>query len=69
MFTTKRLALLALMLTTTSACVGREIFFVASCDDRLASPYKRDECRACVMRPHPHKYLPDQPDGARCYQR
>ena len=64
----KGLGVIALVVTA-SACVGRQIFFVAGCEDRLASPYKRSECRACVERPIPHMYLPDQPDGARCARR
>jgi hypothetical protein len=64
----KGLTLVALVLSV-GACVGRQIFYVAGCEDRLASPYKRAECRACVERPLPHEYLPDQPDGARCARR
>jgi hypothetical protein len=64
----KGLALVALVLTV-GACVGRQIFYVQGCNDRLADPYKRQECRACVERPLPHEYLPDQPDGTRCARR
>jgi hypothetical protein len=55
----------------TLGCVtaGREIFHVRGCDERLASGYKRQECRACVERPRPHVFLPDRPDGARCVPR
>ena len=52
-----------------SACGGRQIFYVRGCDERLAIPYKRMECRACVERPIPHEFLPDNPDGARCVRR
>jgi hypothetical protein len=61
--------LLLALSSLTSACAGRQIFYVAGCDERLAIPYKRAECRACVERPMPHEYLPDNPDGARCVRR
>jgi hypothetical protein len=51
------------------SCAGREIYYVRGCDERLAIAYKRMECRACVERPRPHMYLPDQPDGTRCVRR
>ena len=50
-------------------CAGREVYHVRGCDERLASGYKREECRACVTRPRPHVYLPDRPDGTRCAPR
>jgi hypothetical protein len=53
----------------TSGCAGPQIYFVPDCDERLAIPYKRIECRACVERPIPHEFLPDNPDGARCARR
>jgi hypothetical protein len=64
----KTLVMVGLALTA-AACVGRQIFYVQGCMDRLGSPYKQAECRACVERPLPHEYLPDQPDGARCARR
>jgi hypothetical protein len=53
-------------LVATSGCAGRQIYHLAGCQERLAMPEKKLECRACVERPRPHKYLPDNPDGARC---
>jgi hypothetical protein len=50
-------------------CMGREIFHPRGCEERLAVPYKRAECLACVTRPLPHVFLPDQPDGVRCARR
>ena len=51
-------------------CVtGREIFHPRGCEQRLGIPYKRAECFACVTRPRPHVFLPDQPDGMRCVPR
>jgi hypothetical protein len=64
----KGLALGVFMLAA-AACAGRQIYFVAGCEDRLGSPYKRAECRACVERPLPHVFLPDNPDGDRCARR
>ena len=61
-----RLGLLVALLG--SGCV-RHIFYVQGCDDRLAIPHKRAECRACVERPVPHEFLPDNPDGERCVRR
>ena len=61
-------ALLALS-AATSGCAGRHIYRVEGCEERLGMPYKRAECRACVERPVPHVYLPDNPDGARCTRR
>ncbi len=55
--------------TLVGGCAGRQIFHVRGCDERLSIPYKRQECRACVERPLPHEYLPDNPDGARCARR
>jgi hypothetical protein len=60
---------LLLVLFTLAGCAGRHIYYMAGCDERLAIPYKRMECRACVGRPLPHEYLPDNPDGARCVRR
>ena len=68
MSTTIRWALAALGLCA-SGCLGREVYYVRGCEDRLAAPYKRQECMACVTRPRPHVYLPDQPDGTRCRMR
>jgi hypothetical protein len=68
MSATKVVATLAFILAA-AACAGRQVYTVVGCDDRLGSPYKRQECRACVERPVPHVYLPDQPDGVRCAQR
>lgn len=59
---------LALMLAM-AGCAARQIYFVPGCDERLEIPHKRMECRACVERPIPHEYLPDNPDGARCVRR
>jgi hypothetical protein len=50
-------------------CPGRQIYYVRGCDERLASQYKRNECHACIERPLPHVFLPDNPDGARCARR
>ena len=55
--------------TLASGCAGRQIYHVRGCDERLAIEYKRMECRACVTRPIPHEFLPDNPDGARCVRR
>jgi hypothetical protein len=52
-----------------SGCAGPHIYFVPDCDERLAIPYKRVECRDCVERPIPHEFLPDNLDGARCVRR
>ena len=62
------LALVALS-SALAGCAGREVYYVQGCDSRLAIPYKQMECRACVTRPRPHMYLPDQPDGTRCVPR
>ena len=61
--------LLFLFATSVAGCAGREIYYVRGCDERLAMAYKRMECRACVERPRPHVFLPDNPDGARCAPR
>ncbi len=58
-----------LLFALSAGCAGREIYHVRGCDERLAMAYKRMECRACVERPMPHEYLPDNPDGARCVRR
>jgi hypothetical protein len=65
---TKGLALLVFGLAA-AACAGRQIFFVQGCEERLGSSYKRAECRACVERPVPHEFLPDNADGYRCARR
>lgn len=65
----KVLWLLLALGVEAGGCAGRQIFHVRGCDERLAIPYKRQECRACVERPYPHEYLPDNPDGARCVRR
>lgn len=64
----KRGIVVFLVLTAVAiGCVsGREIFHPRGCEERLAAPYKRSECMACVTRPRPHVFLPDQPDGMRC---
>jgi hypothetical protein len=63
-------AICILLALCAAGCAGgRQIFHVAGCNERLALPYKRMECRACVERPIPHEYLPDNPDGARCVLR
>ena len=56
---------------TSAACVGpgRVIRRPIGCDERLAMPEKRAECRACVERPRPHVYLPDRLEGDRCVPR
>jgi hypothetical protein len=61
----KKLLLVAALLAC-AACFGREIRHVNGCDDRLSNPEKRAACRACIERPEPHVYLPDQPEGERC---
>jgi hypothetical protein len=58
-----------LALGALSGCAGRHIYHVVGCDERLSIPEKRMECRACVARPIPHEYLPDNPDGVRCARR
>jgi len=58
-----------LLVLAAGGCAGREIFHVRGCDERLSIPHKRMECRACVERPRPHVFLPDQPDGTRCVPR
>ncbi len=51
----------------SAACAGeREIRYAAGCDERLARPEKRQECRVCIDRPAPHRFLPDNPVGMRC---
>ena len=52
-----------------TACAHREIVHPRGCEERLAIPYKRMECMACVTRPMPHVFLPDNPDGMRCTRR
>jgi hypothetical protein len=52
-----------------SGCAGRHIYYVSGCNERLAIPHKRQECRACVERPVPHEFMPDNPDGSRCVRR
>jgi hypothetical protein len=51
------------------SCAGRVVYYPQGCEDRLGSPYKRAECLACVARPLPHQYLPDNADGNRCFRR
>ena len=65
MTVTKWLSLLALVVLAACA-TGRVIYYPNGCEDRLGSPYKRGECIACVTRPVPHQYLPDNADGDRC---
>jgi hypothetical protein len=59
----------ALVLAGARCAAQRIIYYPAGCADRLASAYKQQECVACVTRPAPHAYLPDQPDGTRCHPR
>ena len=59
----------ALLAMGLAGCAGRQIYHVRGCDERLGSPEKRMECRACVERPMAHEYLPDNPIGARCARR
>jgi hypothetical protein len=66
---TRSALFLFVALSTLAGCAGRQIYYVRGCDDRLAIPYKKMECRACVTRPLPHVFLPDNPDGARCVRR
>jgi hypothetical protein len=69
MTATKGLTVLALILGMGACYTGRVIHYPAGCEDRLGSAYKRGECIACVTRPYPHEYLPDNPDGERCARR
>jgi hypothetical protein len=62
----RRAIWLLLLVAWVGGCAGRQIFHASGCDERLALAYKRAECHACVQRPVPHEYLPDNPDGARC---
>jgi hypothetical protein len=65
-----RIVLLALFSGGAAAgCVSREIYHPRGCEERLSIPYKRMECMACVTRPRPHVFLPDNPDGMRCTAR
>jgi hypothetical protein len=57
------------LVLSASGCAGRQIVHLAGCDERLALPYKRQECRECLERPAPHEYLPDNPEGSRCVRR
>jgi hypothetical protein len=52
-----------------TGCAAHYAYYVPECDERLAAPDKRKECRACVERPIPHGFLPGGPDGARCVRR
>lgn len=63
-FTLKLLGLLLALFA--AACAGRAIRHLNGCNTRLGMPYKQEECRACVERPLPHEYLPDNADGFRC---
>ncbi len=54
------------LVVAAGGCAERQIFHASGCEERLALAYKRAECHACVQRPVPHEYLPDNPDGARC---
>lgn len=64
-----RWALLA-SAAAAAGCAGeREIRYPAGCAERLARPEKRQECRACIERPVPHMFLPDNPVGMRCVRR
>jgi hypothetical protein len=55
------------ILFAATRCAGRVIRYPVGCADRLGSPYKQAECVACVGRPLPHEYFPDNPDGDRCH--
>jgi hypothetical protein len=66
---TRALAVVALVVAATNCAQQRVIVYPAGCAERLAIPYKQAECMACVSRPVPHQYLPDQPDGTRCAAR
>jgi hypothetical protein len=57
------------VLIAAGCYAGREIVHPRGCEERLAIPYKRAECMACVTRPLPHVFLPDNPDGMRCARR
>jgi hypothetical protein len=65
----KKIVLGALLGLGLAGCAGRHIYYVQGCDERLAMAEKRMECRACVERPFPHEYLPDNPIGQRCVRR
>jgi hypothetical protein len=60
------LSVLLAFVIGAAGCAERQIFHPQGCDERLALAHKRAECYACVQRPVPHEYLPDNPDGARC---
>ena len=60
------ISLLAAVAFGGCAGPGRQIYHLQGCHERLAMPEKKVECRACIERPLPHKYLPDNPDGLRC---
>jgi hypothetical protein len=62
------LAAIVLLFGVTN-CAQRVIYYPVGCADRLGSPYKQAECMACVQRPLPHQYLPDNVDGNRCFRR
>jgi hypothetical protein len=64
-----RLFALLALITVASGCGPRIIYHVRGCDERLAHPYKRMECRACVERPRPHMFMPENVDGQRCVLR
>jgi hypothetical protein len=66
---TKAFAIVALIVAAASCAGQRVIVYPAGCAERLSLPYKQAECMACVSRPVPHQYLPDQPDGTRCAPR
>jgi hypothetical protein len=60
---------IAFLVTVAGACSNRKVDTVDGCDNRLSEAYRRQECRACVARPQPHAYLPDNADGSRCVPR
>jgi hypothetical protein len=64
-----KIALFGLAMALLASGCGRQIYYLRGCEERLSMPYKKMECRACVERPLPHEYLPDNPDGARCVRR
>jgi hypothetical protein len=61
-----RAALLGAAVLSAGCFGGRRVYHVDGCDSRLQMREKREACRACVERPVPHVYLPDNPEGDRC---
>jgi len=67
--TKPNLMVLVIGLLLAGGCASRQIFHLAGCDERLVNEHKRRECHACLERPLPHEFLPDNPDGMRCVRR